>query len=299
MSKLTLLKNAVTSRAGRQLLKVQKHSPAILFAAGTVGVVGTVVLACRATLKLEEVLVETQKDMATVQAVVHDSYSEEDRQKDLLLLRVKGAVSIGKLYAPSIILGVVSVAALTGSHVILNRRNVGLTAAYAALDKGFREYRQRVVDKYGSDTDRDLRYGVTKKKIVEETETGPVTKTVKTADMDTDPSIYARFFDESCRSFSKEPMYNQLFIQSQQNYANDLLRSRGHVFLNEVYDSLGIPRSKQGQVVGWVLGNGGDDYIDFGVFRGADTFMGQQFVNGEEKAVLLDFNVDGIIYDLI
>lgn len=293
---LTTIKNSVTSKVGRRLLTAQQHSPTILFGVGVVGIIGTAALASRATLKLEGALVETQKDMARVQAATTPMYSEEDRKKDMALLYAKGAVSVAKLYAPAIAVGVVSVAALTGSHIILNRRNVALTAAYAAIDKGFREYRGRVIDAYGEGKDKEFRYGITKQNVVEETETGPVTKTVKKVDMEKDPSIYARFFDESSSSWQREPAYNQLFINCQQNYANDLLKSRGHVFLNEVYDMLGLERSKAGAVVGWVLGQG-DDFIDFGVFKGKDAFMGQRFVNGEERSVLLDFNVDGLIYD--
>jgi hypothetical protein len=302
--KLKSISNALTSRAGRQILKVQKHSPALLFGAGVVGVIGTVVLASRATLKLEETLHYIQNDMTRVQSATtasegHHAYTEQDRQRDMAVLRVKGIVSVGKLYAPAVALGAVSIAALTGSHVILNRRNVALTAAYAAIEKGFREYRERVVGAYGEDKDREFRYGVVKQQIVEETENGPVTKTVKRVDMNAAPSVYARFFDESSSSWSKEPTYNQVFIQCQQNWANDMLKARGHLFLNEVYDMLGIPRTKEGQIVGWVLNGEGDNYVDFGVFRGKEAFMGQQFVNGVERSVLLDFNVDGVVFDKI
>jgi hypothetical protein len=293
------ISNALTSRAGRQILKAQKHSPTLLFGAGVVGIIGTVVLASRATLKLEQTLVETEKEKAKVQAATLPEYSEDDRKRDLATLYVKNVIKVGKLYMPAAALGVVSIAALTGSHVILNRRNVALTAAYAALEKGFREYRERVVGAYGKDKDREFRYGVTKQQIVEETETGPVTKTVKRVDMGVEPSIYARFFDESSKSWSREPTYNQVFIQCQQNWANDMLQGRGHLFLNEVYDMLGLPRSKEGQIVGWVLGGDGDNFVDFGVFKGDQAFMGQQFVNGVERSVLLDFNVDGVVYDKI
>lgn len=299
--------NLITSKVGRQILTVQKYSPTLLFGAGIVGVVGVAVLASRATLKLEDSLIETQKEKAKILGATfveghgghHKEYSDAERNRDLAVLRVRAAVKIGKLYAPAVGLGVVSVAALTGSHIILNRRNVALTAAYAAIEKGFREYRERVVSEYGADKDRQLRYGVMKQQIVEEGENGPVTKTIKRVDMDRLPSIYARFFDESSTSWQKEPSYNQLFLQCQQNWANDLLKSRGHVFLNEVYDMLGLERSKAGAVVGWVLDNEGDNFIDFGVFKGKDAYMGQRFVNGEERSVLLDFNVDGVIYDKI
>ena len=91
-----------------------------------------------------------------------------------------------------------------------------------------------------------------------------------------------------------------MFLRKQQEWANELLKSRGHVFLNEVYDMLGIPRTKSGQIVGWVYNSNdeySDNYIDFGVYDGGAR--SRAFVNGYEKAILLDFNVDGVIYDLI
>ena len=192
-------------------------------------------------------------------------------------------------------MGGLSIYALTNSHNILTKRNVALTAAYGALEKGFNEYRARVVDKYGEDEDRNLRYGTQEVEIVD-----PETKKKKTVTRvgPDDPSIYARFFDPFSTSWNKEPEYNLFFLKCQQNYANDLLRSRGHVFLNEVYDMLGIPRSKAGAVVGWVLSENGetDNFVNFGVFDGR-TDVARDFVNGLEGAILLDFNVDGVIYD--
>jgi hypothetical protein len=296
---LRTITNAVTSRAGRQVLKVQKHSPAIMFVAGVLGVGTTVVLACRATLRVHEALDEHQMmaEKINYAAEVDEKYKEENQQRDMALLYTKTAVKFAKLYGPSVVVGAVSIAALTGAHVVLNRRNMALTAAYAAVEKGFKEYRKRVIDEYGEEKDKEFRYGLEDKTIVEETEEGPITKNTK-ALLSKKASIYARFFDESSTSWQKQPEYNQLFIQCQQNYANNLLNARGHVFLNEVYDMLGLARSREGSVVGWVLNGKGDGYIDFGVFRG-DTFMGQQFVNGNERSILLDFNVDGVIYDKI
>lgn len=172
---------------------------------------------------------------------------------------------------------------------------MALTAAYGALEKGFNEYRGRVVEKYGEEEDRNLRYGTMQVQI-EDPETGK-TKTVTRVDPN-DPSIYARFFDEMSSSWNRDPEYNMIFLKCQQNYANDLLRSRGHVFLNEVYDMVGVPRSKAGAVVGWILSKNGetDNFIDFGVFEGR-TDVARDFVNGVEGAILLDFNVDGVIWD--
>lgn len=298
---LKSIQTAVTSKVGRQVLVAQKHSPTILFAAGVVGVVATTVLAARATLKLEEVLDETQNDLdkANKASVLHpDEYSENDHKKDVVLIYARTAGKMTRLYGPAALVGMASIGCLTGAHLVLNRRNVALTAAYAALDKGFREYRRRVVEEFGEDKDRDLRFGLTSKDILDdECEGEPEKKTVKVID-GKNVSIYARFFDENSSSWNKMPHYNQAFIRCQQSYANDLLNARGHVFLNEIYDMLGLERSKEGAVVGWVKDGHGDGYIDFGVFRG-DTYMGQLFVNGDERSILLDFNVDGVIYDLI
>ncbi len=284
---------------GRQIarnsLLAQKASPQILFGVGVAGMVGSTVLACRATLKMETVLDEAKGKLDTARSLQHRDYSEKDRSRDISLIYFQSGVKVAKAYAPAIIVGGISIYALTSSHRILTRRNIALTAAYGALEKGFNEYRARVVDKYGEEEDRNLRYGTTEVEIVD-----PKTKKKKTVTRvnPNDPSIYARFFDPVSPSWSKEPEYNMIFLKCQQNYANDLLRSRGHVFLNEVYDMCGIDRSKAGAVVGWLLTDDGstDNFVNFGIFDDK-TDQIRDFVNGREGAILLDFNVDGVIYD--
>lgn len=292
---LKAVANVFTSKVGRQILTVKKHSPALLFGAGVVGIIGTVVLASRATLKLDEVLQKTEGDLFAAKTLEHADYSEEDRKKDTVYIYARAVIKIGRLYGPSVILGAVSIAALTGSHVILTRRNLAVTAAYAALDKGFRQYRQRVVDELGPDKDREFRYDM-EDRMVDGPDGRELAGTLQVGP--NGRSIYARFFDEYSTNWSPEMSYNQLFVNCQQNYANDRLNAVGHVFLNEVYDMLGLSRSREGAVVGWVKGGTGDNYIDFGVFEG-DRHSGMRFVLGHEPSILLDFNVDGIIYDLI
>lgn len=294
---MKLVPAVIGQKIARSTLLAQKGSPKLLFGAGMVGMVGSTILACRATLKMDEVLGEAKGKLTLAKTLQHEQYSERDRQRDISLIYFQTSVRIVKLYGPAIILGGVSIAALTRSHSILTKRNAALTAAYAALEKGFDEYRARVVDKYGEEQDRDFRYGVQEVEIVDpETNKKKIVKRVDPGD----PSIYARFFDQTSQSWSREPEYNLFFLQCQQNYANDLLRSRGHVFLNEVYDLLGIPRSKAGSVVGWVLqpDDQSDNFVNFGVFDGR-TQVARDFVNGEEGAILLDFNVDGVIFDKI
>lgn len=306
--KLDAMKNALSCKLGRQVLQARKHSPTILFAGGVVGVATSTVLACRATLKLEETLEEAEKMREKIELAKNvsvdprydgEKYTDEDAKRDQFLITMKTAGKIGKLYAPAAAVGVISVAALTGSHVVLSKRNAAVVAAYSALEKGFDEYRSRVREELGEEKDIQFRHGsyVEDKEVVE-TEDG--TKEVNSVVFPegTIPSVYARFFDEFSTNWNRQPEYNQVFLNCQQRYANDLLHSRGHVFLNEVYDMLGISRSKAGAVVGWILSKNGDNYIDFGVYNVNDQ-QRRAFVNGDEKSILLDFNVDGVIYDKI
>lgn len=290
---------AIGRHVARRALTAQKASPEVLLGVGIVGLVGSTVLACRATLKMDEVLDESKHKLATAKGLDHPEYSEKDRSRDISLIYFQSSVKIVKLYAPAIIVGGLSIYALTSSHKILTRRNMALTAAYGALERGFNEYRGRVIEKYGEDEDRNLRFG-SEMATIEDPNTGKKREIVRAPRGEGDPSIYARFFDPMSSSWNKEPEYNRIFLQCQQNYANDLLHSRGHVFLNEVYDMLGVPRSQAGAVVGWVLSKNGetDNYVSFGIFDDK-TQQIRDFVNGREGAILLDFNVDGVIYDKI
>lgn len=283
-----IIPNVITSKIGRQILIAQKNSPRLLFVGGLVGSVTSTVLACKATLGLHAVLDDLEYE---VRAVKTDLKDTEGYRKDLAFVYAKGAYNITKLYAPAVGLGVVSVSALTGSHVVLTRRNTAVTAAYAATQKAFDDYRERVKAELGEDAELRIKRAI----VVEDTigEDGKKTKVDTTNPYNM--SMYARCFDESSRNWQKNPELNRIFVQAQQEYANHLLHARGHVFLNEIYDNLGLMRSKAGQSVGWALGHGGDNYIDFGIFEARNA----DFVNGWERSIWLDFNVDGVVLDLI
>ncbi len=277
---------SVSQTAFRGALILKKQAPNILFGAGLGGVITSTVLACRATLKLSEELPEMKEKVQAAKTKVDEDPESPDTRADLFIAFGQNSSRVAQLYAPAVVIGSLSVAALTGSHVVLTRRNTSLIAAYAAVSKAYDEYRQRVRDEHGEDKELHIYHAAENK------------GTNKEPAIHVDPnrfSPYARFFDESSTEFQKNPELNKLFVQCQQTYANDLLRSRGHVFLNEVYDSLGLPRSRAGCVVGWVISNEGDNYIDFGVFEALNS----DFVNGFEPRALLDFNVDGVIYDKI
>lgn len=297
----------------KALFQLKKHSPEILVATGVIGGVASAVMACKATLKVNDILEDTRAQVETIHEVAENGgangveYTDEDCKKDLAIVYAKTGVELVKLYAPSVILGAMSVTSILASHKIMRTRNVALAAAYTAVDKGFKEYRGRVVERFGENIDRELKYGIKAEKITEtevDPETGKEKKVKKTVDV-IDPvtgcSVYAKFFDEASHCWEKDAQTNLFFLRAQEQYANDLLKARGHLYLNEVYDMLGIPRTKAGQVVGWVydLNNPvGDNYVDFGIY---DIYReaNRDFVNGYERSILLDFNVDGSILDLM
>jgi hypothetical protein len=289
---LELIKNIASSKVARQLLLAKKNSPGVMFYGGLFGFGTTVVLACKATLNLEERL-----DEVMAESIARERVGPKELEKNAARHKVETARGIAKLYFPAVAVGVVSVSMLTGSHVTLTKRNAAVVAAYSALDRGFNEYRDRVRTELGEEKELHLRHGT---QTVSEQKVGKdgKPKTVESIVPHGTPSVYARFFDEFSSHYTREPEYNQIYLNCQQNYANDRLRARGHVFLNEIYDMLGLPRSKAGAVVGWVMSKNGDNFIDFGIYSGSDERT-RSFVNGAERSILLDFNVDGVIYDLI
>lgn len=304
MSKIQKLSNLVTGKLGQRVLLAQKHSPVILFAAGVVGVVATVVLASKATLKVEDIILDQDEDLAKIDnAIIHHgggkipAYTEKDASKDKALVYARTAGKLTKLYAPAVGVGLLSIAALTGSHYILTTRNTALMAAYAAVQKGFREYRKRVSDELGEDKDRHFLHGTERKQVqVGEDSDGPILVTETFVDPNK-LSPYAKIFDEYNNNYCKEPEYNRAFLQAVQAHMNQRLQAHGWLLLNDVYEALGFPRTRAGCVVGWAKGRG-DDFVDFGIFN-TKSERARAFVNGNEAAIVLDFNVDGVVYDLI
>ena len=290
-------------------LKAIKHSPEILAGVGVVGVVGSLVLACKATTKLSDVLEESKEQLDKIKEVAADpayeeKYSQDDAKKDTTITYVQTAMKITKLYAPSVILCASSLGCLLASNNILKKRNAALSAAYMTVDKSFKEYRKRVADRFGEEVEKEIRYNIKAEEITKVDEDGnEVTETVKIMDGTDDPnsySDYARFFDESCAAWQNDAEYNLTFLKAQQQYANDLLKARGRLFLNEVYRMLGIDETKAGQVVGWVYNPDnptGDNFVDFGIYNMQRERV-RAFVNGYEPNILLDFNVDGVIWNL-
>lgn len=304
--------NNVTRSINRIGFKIKKNSPEILIITGVIGTVASAVMACKATLKVNEVVDEAKENIDRIHEAKEKGYTEagevydvEDSKKDLALVYAQTGLKFVKLYGPSVALGALSLTGIVSSHHILRKRNIGLAAAYAAVDKGFKDYRGRVIERFGKELDKELRHNIKAKEIeeivVHEDGTEQVVKkTVNVVDAN-DQSEFARFYDDGCTGWSKNPEHSLTYLINVQNWATNRLKAEGFLFLNEVYEALGIPKTQAGQVVGWVYDEENpdvDNFVDFGldnIYR-AKT---RDFVNGYERVILLDFNVDGNVQKLM
>lgn len=309
MTKLDI-KNNITRTFNKVGFQLKKHSPEILVVAGVAGTVVSAVMACKATTKLSGILAETQQQIDTIHEVAKNpdliqgaEYTEEDSKKDLAIVYAQTGLKVAKLYAPAVALGALSITAILTSNNIMRKRNFALASAFATESKLFKEYRGRVIDRFGEELDRELKYNIVTKEVEETVvdEKGKEKKVKKTIQV-ADPNQYsqfARFFDDGCTGWEKDAEFNLMFLKSQQNQANELLQKRGYLLLNEVYEMLGIPKTSVGQYTGWVYDpkncdHKGDNFVDFGMY---DLYneKARDFVNGYERTILLDFNVDGDI----
>lgn len=308
------MKNELMTKASRLFhtagLEIKKHSPEIFMTVGIAGTVASTVIACKATTKISTILDETKNTVD----IIHDGmengevngkeYTQEDGKKDLTIVYAQTGVKLAKLYAPAIAVGTLSIASIVHGHNILKKRNIALAAAYTVIDKGFKNYRKNVVERFGEEVDKELRYNIKAKELETEVTDKKGNKTLKKEIVNIadgnpldDYSEYARVWEAGNPGWTKDPEYNLMYLRQQQNYCNDKLKSQGHLFLNEVYDLLGYPRTQKGQVVGWKYDSKNeysDGYVDFGIYT-INRQANRDFINGYERSIVLDFNVDGPI----
>lgn len=294
--------------------QIKKHSPEILLTAGIIGGVASAVMACKSTLKVDSVVTETKEKIEKIHTAVEEGktesgedYTVEDSKKDLSIVYVQTGVKFIKLYGPAIALGTVSTISILAGHNILRKRYAATAAAFTVIDKNFKEYRGRVIERFGKDLDKELRYNIKAKEVEEVTvsEDGSEVVTTKVVE-EIDPNTvgdYSRFYDEWCLGFEKgNPEYNIMTLKLKQSYLNEKLQANGSLFLNEVYDELGMSRTPIGSIVGWIYDPSNpeiDSYVSFGDLYDPSNPNKRDFVNGREPAILLEFNCDGPIYEKI
>lgn len=289
--------STVGSKLGTVGLWAKGVAPTAGVVGGVVGLVGAAVLVGRAVLKSQPDVEQLKFDLQAIdEAVDNHEFAEKDRSPMKLRVVAASVPRIAKHYVLPFSLAAASVTGILWGHGVVRARYSAAAAAYTSLNKAFESYRRRVAEKYGEEQERELRYEAVKRT--------PEKGEPKTCYDVTDPekaletSPYAAFFTKDNVNWSPDRDIRVLFLNGVQNAMNDRLQYRGHVFLNEVYDALGLPRSTAGQIVGWRKNGEGDGFIDIGVF-GTDG-KGQQiaFFDGSEPMIHLDFNVDGVILDL-
>lgn len=293
---LQAMKSTATLAAGKTKLALKAKSPEILIGVGIVSAIGATVLACRATLHVEEVIdnakfnMDTCKGEVTVRANAGEEhvYNESHLKKDLTIIYVQTGVELAKLYAPAVLLGGLSITSILSGYNILNKRNVALAAAYTALEETFRDYRNRVIDRYGEEVEKQIYNNTHYEKISITGEDGKKKK--EQVEVAGPGNMYSFRFDHKNINWNTTTDYNMMYLKNQEQYANDMFNARGHIFLNEILDLLGIDRVDYGQLVGWKVGNG-DNYVDFGT-----SVVLEPVKEGSEvlqEVFMLNFNVDG------
>lgn len=315
-----LNKAEITQKVTRNLNKVglllKKRSPEILVVVGIASGIGATVMACKATLKVDAVTDKTKKSIEKIHTATEagvteagEDYTVEDSKKDLFVVYAQTGVEFAKLYAPAVGLGLISITSILAGHNIMRKRNVALAAAYTIVDKNFKDYRGRVVERFGKELDKELRYNIkaveVEEKVVNEDGTEQtVKKTIEVVDPESVESYsdYAKFFDAASPFWDKNAEYNLLFLNRQREEATRRLRQRGHLYLNEVYEMLGMMQTEAGNYVGWIYDPKDPQYanneVDFCVYD-LHRSANRAFVNGYEPVILLDFNVDGYIMNKI
>lgn len=300
--------NEIMSKASGALNKIgfglKKRSPEILVAVGVVGTVVSAVMACKATTKINTILDETKEQLGKIHEYAGnpdaaEKYNAEDAKKDTAIVYAQTGVKLAKLYAPAVGLGILSISSILASNNILRKRDMAISAALAAATQNFKDYRNCVIERFGKEVDYQLRYNI-KAEEIEETvtdEKGKEKKVKKSIEVaDPNASGYVKYFTRSNPYWEEDSSYVEMFLRSQQNYANDKLKATGHLTLNDVYDMLGFHDSKAGMVVGWIYDldhPNGDNYVEFDVKK--VNLPNEQ--GGYEEAYAIDFNVDGNIYN--
>lgn len=318
MNKMQIF-NGLSRKFYKLGFSLKKHSPEILVGVSIVSGIAGTIAACKATTKLDTVIEPAKNDLELIRKrqidakVDEDTATEKECNKALTVRYIRTGYELAKLYAPAVGFGAISVVSVLSATNIMNKRYSALTAAYTVVDNGFKNYRSRVVERFGEKVDKELKYNIKAKEVEEVTidengEAKVTKKTVEVADVDT-YSQYSRIFDETCTGWVKDAEQNKFFLHQVEKWANQELKYKGILFLNEVYERLGFKRTAAGQEVGWVYDpenpdHQGDNHVDFGIY---DCYTGNEtvdepkraFINGYERSIIIDFNVDGPVHHLL
>lgn len=257
---------------------------------GVTGVVVSTVMFCKAATKAEKIGAETLAKRKIVEDVKNnesiENYSEKDYQKDIIIVWKDHVVGLITVYGPAVTLSLLSLGLILGSHGLMKKRHLALLAAYKGLEQTIAEHQQKEAG--GG-------------KVVESAEGTASEEDALTGDeVPTTRMKYTAIFDNTCLNWSEVPEYNLTFLKAQQSFANEMLHARDHVILHEVLDQLGIERTPNSLICGWVDNADRSAFIDFGIFDpDGDGYTPLDDLLEYRQPIELSFNVQGVMYDLV
>lgn len=323
------LPQALTRTFGKIMLKAKKHGPEACVVGGLICGGAAIVMVGVKTWKNKDLLVEDHKAIkeakANVEKAKNGNENEDDflgettalvpvetRNKELTRTYVTFAKDIGKTYWLPVVLEIGSIGLIFGGTRSLRKQLTALGGAYAMLMDSFKKYRDRVVEDQGVEADEKYMFG--ENITVTKDDADGNTKTAVIHQPGQNVSRYSRWWDAGDydsqediwlwrnMEWRPDPLKNEATLRRIQTTVNNQLRAYGFLFLNDVYKELGLPPTKEGQIVGWTT-DGGDGYIDFGIWPTKDNphvlNVNKPFLDGTSPNVMLDFNVDGpILYKL-
>ena len=293
----------VTRVSSRGVLKLKKNSPTLLVVGGVAGGIATVIMAVKASKKADVVIQAHKEERAQIGPVPNKAVASKEVRKDAQLkvmeLYYNTTLELAKVYGPALVVGSLSFGSILYGHKILHGRHVASMAAYSGLMEQFGAYRGRVRQTLGDKAELDIYNGAHGEYVEDPDHKGEFKLTpVFSEDVVLDTELRP-WFDEMNPNNSSDPEITKMWLTGVQEHMNQKLRLHGHLFLNEVRDALHLPRSAQGQTLGWIDGNpDGDGFVDFG-FMTDDHPSCVAFRNGEVRDVRLNFNVDGQVYQMI
>lgn len=298
MSKISRLLGTLKVRATH-------HGPTALTVAGIGMLVASGVLAASRTEKIKPVVEEAEKQLhrTAMEAKDDPGFTPAEQTAERMQTYVEATKGFLVVYGPAIALGVGGAAAVLYSHGVMKRRNAALVAAYGILERGYAKYRDRVKEVVGEEIEDHIYRGHRVEVTDEDGRVWIDKGQIPTRDGHNPPeggvSEYAVWFGPANRNWNFRPEMNLFFLRGQEKYANHRLQTQGYMMLNDIYDAIGMPRTSAGAVVGWVY-NEGDGYIDFGIPEQGSTEEADYYhFFDEDTKFLLDFNVDGVVYDKI
>lgn len=268
----------------------KKYAPELLLGGALVSGTACIITASKATLKAKNSM-DAHKERKLEIATKADSeiITSEEAKDEMRKEIVKVGLELAKEYAIPFSLYAATIGCVFGSYKVQKSRLQALSTTLAAMSAAYSSLVMRL--KNGAEN------GLTAEEVLQgkfvcnvENEDGTVEELTTTVDNPYDSPFKFRF-DKYSTVWNPHHCSNETILMSELNWCNNLLQIQGYLFLNDVLDRLGIPRTKAGQILGWRTNGDGDGYVDFGVVDCA-TLTGARY---DDNAFELNFNVDGDI----